>query len=559
MKFEDYLVEQADDQKQKQQQQQQQQQEKRIILEQEVEKLQAELETHQAIGKVLHSALHGPVASATNSSLASLLPPHVQELLSEMAMVEEEIVWLERKVGELKLGLYNDRKLAKERKLQLKQQQRRQKTKHQKNYLPLPPPAPPCAPVGDRSVINGDLYQVSKSQRHAGGFRRERFKFRRASAGSAEELFCILPTAAAASPKAEKPKKQHRRRSIMQKEPKMQREVVCYEKPNELSEELTRCLIGIFLDLNQTSAVEETEDSAIVPKHSIISHRTNSKGPKAAISSSFNCKQPSPCVSSPFNGSPSSNIDPYGIMPDEDSGGIRDIGPYKNFIQIGNSSLDISSRFKQTSPAAEKLRDLVQKLGNVDLTFLTYKQKLAFWINIYNSCISRTWTAFLTGETVGNHEQGIHVKQAMMSITLTKGPVDDKEMLLRHTYGVGYPEPNVTFALCRGNWSSPALRVYTADQVVNELGRAKAEYLEASVGVVRSKRKIVVPKLLQWHMRDFADDMDSLLEWIYSQLSRSGSLKRLMMECLNGGTKSPATKMVEIQPYEYGFRYLLPF
>ncbi|CAI0411292.1 unnamed protein product [Linum tenue] len=557
MKFEDYLVEQADDQKQKQQQQQQQ--EKRISLEQEVEKLQAELETQQAIGKVLHSALHGPVASAANSSLASLLPPHVQELLSEMAMVEEEIVWLERKVGELKLGLYNDRKLAKERKSQLKQQQRRQKTKHQKNYLPLPPPAPPCAPVGDRSVINGDLYQVSKSQRHAGGFRRERFKFRRASAGSAEELFCILPTAAAASPKAEKPKKQHRRRSIMQKEPKMQREVVCYEKPNELSEELTRSLIGIFLDLNQTSAVEETGDSAIVPKHSIISHRTNSKGPKAAISSSFNCKQPSPCVSSPFNGSPSSNIDPYGIMPDEDSGGIRDIGPYKNFIQIGNSSLDISSRFKQTSPAAEKLRDLVQKLGNVDLTFLTYKQKLAFWINIYNSCISRTWTAFLTGETVGNHEQGIHVKQAMMSITLTKGPVDDKEMLLRHTYGVGYPEPNVTFALCRGNWSSPALRVYTADQVVNELGRAKAEYLEASVGVVRSKRKIVVPKLLQWHMRDFADDMDSLLEWIYSQLSRSGSLKRLMMECLNGGTKSPATKMVEIQPYEYGFRYLLPF
>ncbi|CAI0411997.1 unnamed protein product [Linum tenue] len=576
MKFEDYLVEQADDQKQKQQQQQQQQQEKRIILEQEVEKLQAELETHQAIGKVLHSALHGPVASATNSSLASLLPPHVQELLSEMAMVEEEIVWLERKVGELKLGLYNDRKLAKERKLQLKQQQRRQKTKHQKNYLPLPPPAPPCAPVGDRSVINGDLYQVSKSQRHAGGFRRERFKFRRASAGSAEELFCILPTAAAASPKAEKPKKQHRRRSIMQKEPKMQREVVCYEKPNELSEELTRCLIGIFLDLNQTSAVEETEDSAIVPKHSIISHRTNSKGPKAAISSSFNCKQPSPCVSSPFNGSPSSNIDPYGIMPDEDSGGIRDIGPYKNFIQIGNSSLDISSRFKQTSPAAEKLRDLVQKLGNVDLTFLTYKQKLAFWINIYNSCIMH---AFLEHGLPSSQEKLLAImNKAAINVggmvfnalaiehfilrhpcEASYGPVDDKEMLLRHTYGVGYPEPNVTFALCRGNWSSPALRVYTADQVVNELGRAKAEYLEASVGVVRSKRKIVVPKLLQWHMRDFADDMDSLLEWIYSQLSRSGSLKRLMMECLNGGTKSPATKMVEIQPYEYGFRYLLPF
>lgn len=102
------------------------------------------------------------------------------------------------------------------------------------------------------------------------------------------------------------------------------------------------------------------------------------------------------------------------------------------------------------------------------------------------------------------------------------------------------------------------LRVYSADEVVNELGRAKVQYLEASVGVT-SKKKIVVPKLLQWHMRDFADDMELLLEWIYSQLPRSGSLlKRLIMECLNGERKSPIAKIVEIQPYESEFRYLLP-
>ena len=83
------------------------------------------------------------------------------------------------------------------------------------------------------------------------------------------------------------------------------------------------------------------------------------------------------------------------------------------------------------------------------------------------------------------------------------------------------------------------------------------EYLEASVGLT-SKKKVMVPKLLQWHMKDFADDMESLLEWIYSQLPCSGSLKRLIMECLNGETKSPTTKMVEIQPYESEFRYLLP-
>jgi len=78
--------------------------------------------------------------------------------------------------------------------------------------------------------------------------------------------------------------------------------------------------------------------------------------------------------------------------------------------------------------------------------------------------------------------------------------------------------------------------VYTSDDVVNQLGRAKVEYLEASVGIT-SKRKILVPKLLEWHKHDFADEMESLLEWIYCQLPRSGSLKRATMECLIKETK----------------------
>lgn len=159
--------------------------------------------------------------------------------------------------------------------------------------------------------------------------------------------------------------------------------------------------------------------------------------------------------------------------------------------------------------------------------------------------------------------------------------MDEKEMLLRHAYGLGYPEPNVTFALCRGTWSSPAvslfsyylnsdvsvgymkvmrmkmqLRIYTADEVVNELGKAKVDYLEASVGIT-SKKKVSLPKLLQWHMKDFADDMESLVEWVYSQLPRSGSLKTSIMDCLNKESKYQFARMVEVQHYESEFRYLL--
>lgn len=73
-----------------------------------------------------------------------------------------------------------------------------------------------------------------------------------------------------------------------------------------------------------------------------------------------------------------------------------------------------------------------------------------------------------------------------------------------------------------------------------------------------STPKLVLPKLLQWHMREFVDGMESLLEWIYSQLPQSVSVKRLVGECLNSETKFPVTKKVKIQLYASEFRYRLP-
>ena len=83
------------------------------------------------------------------------------------------------------------------------------------------------------------------------------------------------------------------------------------------------------------------------------------------------------------------------------------------------------------------------------------------------------------------------------------------------------------------------------------------EYLEASVEVT-SKKKIQVPKLLHWNMQDFADNMRSLIEWIYSQLPPNAALKRSIMDCLKEENKVAKGKIIEIVPYEYEFRYLLP-
>ncbi|KAJ1389421.1 Ternary complex factor MIP1, leucine-zipper [Sesbania bispinosa] len=440
MKFEDYLMEKS------------QEPHNRQDLEKEVVQLQAQLKGEEALNRVLLCALHGPVCSLP--LIPSVFPPQVHELLEELAVVEEEIILLERKVKELKLRLYQERDQTIDWEIDHKRQP--------KLYNPF------------------------------------------------------------------------------------------------------RGSFGYESMITKQRASLDREESETVPRLTLSCMKSTGFMSKT----SFNCKTPSFLS----NGNASSCLDPYGISSDLDCT-ARDIGPYKDFIQITRSSLDIEC-FSQYLPAFRKLRVLMHKLCDVDLSFLTYKQKLAFWINIYNACIMN---AFLDHGLPSTQDKLLSLmNKAAMNVggivlnalaiehfilrhpcESKHGPVDEKEVLLRHAYGLGYPEPNVTFALCRGTWSSPALRVYTSEEVVNQLGKAKAEYLEASVGIT-NKRKIIMPKLLQWHMHDFADEMESLVEWIYSQLPRSGSLKRAMMECLLRETKYPMSKMVEIQPYESEFRYILP-
>ncbi|CAL9008067.1 unnamed protein product [Prunus brigantina] len=526
MKFEDFLMQRSEEKQ------------KRFDLEEEVMKLQSELDGQQALNRFLHCALHGPLLS--HPCLLSLLPPQVQVLFSELAMVEEEISRLERKVEELKLRLYQEREQTKEWEVQRRQ--------GQQNHL--------LCRVGNQSVLNEE--RCSRSQNYEALRKERRMKSRRASVDSASDFqrWNFPKSDGEIAEMSRKLSGRSRNQGNVDIN-----ETGISLKPNELSEEVLKCLIGIFLDLKQTSL--DKEGSSVAPKLTLSC--MNSKGFMAKTS--FNCKS-----STVFFNYNTSNVDPYCILLDID-GAVRDVGPYKNFIQITRSSLDVS-RLSDCLTGIGKLRKLMHQLCDVDLTFLTYKQKLAFWINIYNSCIMH---AFLEHGLPSTQEKllalmnkaalnvgGIVLNALAIEHFILRhpseskhGPAYEKEMLLRHAYGLGYPEPNVTFALCRGSWSSPALRVFTPEDIVNELERAKVEYLEASVGVT-SKKKILVPKLLQWHMLDFADGMESLLEWIYSQLPRSASLKRLIMQCLNGETKSPINKMVEVQPHESEFRYLLP-
>ncbi|KAF3775133.1 hypothetical protein EJ110_NYTH51214 [Nymphaea thermarum] len=461
------------------------------------------------------------------------LQGEVQLLISEIAAVEEEISYLEERVRELRLSLHHEQKQTEESVTRNSFQQRNQH--HRKSSV-----------VQTRSEP-GDL-QRSPLQ--------SEWTFSWSPCSDTRAQGCGSNFHNLIVRENEEGQRCHNKKVTE----------VYREKPNQLSEELVKCLISIFLRLNR-GASPETETAATFPKIglSCMSSRSFSSKP------SLNSRTPISFsnVSCPL-------LDPYNMVVNHDCI-PGDFGPYKNFIQLTRNSMKVS-HMPHCISYLEKLRNLMNKLCTVDLRFMTYKEKLAFWINAYNACFMHAFLryglpsapekllALMNKKLI--HQAALNVGGIVLnamaiehfilrhSSKFTSGKMDEKQKLLRHVYGLGYPEPNVVFALCRGSCSSPAVRVYTAENVMSELETAKAEYLQASIGVT-FKRKIVVPKLLQWYMHDFADDLKSLLKWICSQLPRTALLTNSIMECLKGERKWPIQQMVEVQPYEPEFRYIL--
>ncbi|RLM85891.1 uncharacterized protein C2845_PM04G18380 [Panicum miliaceum] len=339
--------------------------------------------------------------------------------------------------------------------------------------------------------------------------------------------------------------------------------------PNKLSEELLRCLLTIFSRMGSATGGRRGDEDRQAPSPS-VSGSSESSGSEDAYPQ-----------------------DPYGIQ----ELGARDIGPYKRFHVVDAASFDRNAlaggdgdafharRLKTRMligtalacpPAWQICRALLRRLSSVDLAGLSHQQKLAFWINVYNSCMMN---AFL--------EQGIPTTPQMLVAMMPKaiinvggraysamsiehfilrlpysvkqvnaeGAKGGDDVTARGALGLEWPEPLVTFALSCGSWSSPAVRVYTAARVEEELEAATREYLQAAVGV-SSPGRLAVPKLLHWYLLDFAKDVDSLMDWVCLQLP--AGLRQEAVRAVEGGRRAGAEpRRIQVLPYEFRFRYLL--
>ncbi|XP_028760471.1 uncharacterized protein LOC114735720 isoform X3 [Neltuma alba] len=528
--------------------------ERKMALIQDVDKLKRKLRHEENVHRALERAFTRPLGALPR--LPPYLPPYTLELLAEVAVLEEEVVRLEEQVVNFRKGLYQEAVyISSKRNLEnlndsiepnsiRSSKHQRSKSLSQSEFN-LTTPARLQPPISRSASSRKLLFsadtvvsdnttgkQLHRKQNSISsipeeGRGKENLTF--SNAVMKDKQTPEKKTSKASTPVKKTPVKQESAEKLQEWR------LTCQERandrasevdmtPNGISEDIVKCLCNIFIRI---------------------------------------------CTSKDRLGELS---DPYGINFQSEK---RDIGPYKNLCEVKASTVD----FNRTTNALfliHRLEFLLGKLASVKLKGLTHHQKLAFWINTYNSCILNAYLRHGIPESpemvvMLMQEQATLVVggQLLNAITIEhfilrlpyhlkfscpKSTKND-EIIGRSTCGLEWSEPLVTFALSCGSWSSPAVRVYTASQVENELEAAKRDYLQAAVGITNTN-KVIIPKLLDWYLLDFAKDLESLLDWVCLQLPHD--LRNEAIKCLQrSGREPPVSQLVQVVPYEFSFRLLL--
>ncbi|XP_023523667.1 uncharacterized protein LOC111787839 isoform X1 [Cucurbita pepo subsp. pepo] len=482
---------------------------RKVALQQDIEKLKKKLRHEENVGRALKRAFTRPLGALPR--LPPSLPPNMLELLAEVAVLEEEVVRLEEQVVHFRQDLYQEAVNISSSTKNMEASPKNNSKQVQKID---------CLGKENESRVNL-MSSNKKPPLH-----------------KTHVTKTPINTPSVHHKSSQKPNSPENTEARQLRSP--DNKVYGDDNPNTISENILKCLSTILLRLSSTKNRGAAENLHLFSMVSTIQNEETGR-----------------------------LHDPYDIC---SKFGMRDIGPYKNVCTVEASSIN-TKRTANSSFLFQRLKLLMGKLASVNLQHLIHQEKLAFWINIYNSCMIN---AFL--------EHGIPESPKMVVALMQKATINVSGQLLnaitiehfilrlpyhsqyafsksakydektfRSTFGLELSEPLVTFALSCGSWSSPAVRVYTASQVENELEVAKREYLEAAVGI--SSEKFGIPKLLDWYLLDFGKDLESLVDWVCLQLP--SELGKEAIKLVERRRKQPLSEFVKVIPYEFSFRYLL--
>ncbi|KAL5699787.1 hypothetical protein ACHQM5_030643 [Ranunculus cassubicifolius] len=490
----------------------------RCQLEQDVERLQEELLKEVELHTVLED-----VVQHTDVALSSLshLPHNVKELLSTIFSLEVTVSNLDEQILSLHLQLDNERN---ERRL-VEYHVRCAHSKSPEDTQHLNTTLPGSIIKGERDLVENNLH--------------------------VEEIVTVT---------TDMPIKD------------------LSDYPNQLSEEMVHCMRNIFTTLANSSNMSSKPYS--LDMHSPpLSPRGHHCSPSLLSSSDWSSVS-SIGQSQHFDSKSVHSVlateiasDPYKVR-----GKLSwaDIGNYRSADEISWMSVG-KKQLEYAAGALRRYRFLVEQLAKVNPMHLSCNEKLAFWINIYNALIMHGYLAYgvprnelksfslmqKAAYTIGGHffsavaiEYGIlkmkppsYRPQTALLLALHKLKVPEEQ----HKFSIDSVEPIVAFALSCGMYSSPAVKVYTAMNVKNELLDAQRDFIRASVGVTR-KGRLLVPKMIHCFARGFIDD-SSLAVWIcrYLTPNQASFVENCMLQRRQ---RLHGSHNCGILPFSSQFRYL---
>lgn len=531
----------------------------RYQLEQDVQKLQKQLREEMELHTILENALE---KNALKLSSPSCLPYHAQELLSNISILEVTVSKLEQEMVSLHFQLSqerNERRLAE------------YNIKHSSSQI--------------SSSLRCSKHSIPEMSHSREGNSCQQMRDEQSEAEATSKSFSTYSSVEITmnSTSLSHEKKICNKVDTKSSQPldygltKGMPSKGLWENPNQLSEEMVRCMKNIFIFL---------ADSATPSKSSALESNCSSFSPRGHLSNSSLWSLSERSVISSWVQSPQVDLhcnsevlatenacDPYRVR-----GKLSwaEIGTYGLAIEVSWMSVG-KKQLEYAAGALRRFRILVEQLAKVNPIHLSCDEKLAFWINLYNALIMHAYLAYgvprsdlklfslmqKAAYTVGGHsfsaaaieyvilkmKPPVHRPQIALLLALHKLKVSEEQ----RKFAIDTFEPLVTFALSCGMYSSPAVRIYTAKNVKEELQEAQHDFIRASVGV-SNKGRLLVPKMLHCFARGFVDDAN-LAVWISHYLPPHQAA--FVEQCMSQRRQSLlGSRNCGILPFDSHFRYL---
>ncbi|RCV09363.1 hypothetical protein SETIT_2G021700v2 [Setaria italica] len=340
------------------------------------------------------------------------------------------------------------------------------------------------------------------------------------------------------------------------------------ETPNNLSEEMVRCMAGVFCKLADPPLVHHRPSSS--PSSSLSSASVVSPQYLGDMWSP-NCRREATLDSRLIN--------PFHVE------GLKEFsGPYNTMVEVPAISRD-RRRLREAEDLLQTYKLILYRLETVDLRRMTNEEKLAFWINIHNALLMHAYLKYgvpqnhlkktsllvkaeckIAGRTINaaviqglvlgcstTHCPGHWLRTLLNPRIKSRGSISKAGGGEWQAFAVHQSEPLLRFALCSGSHSDPAVRVYFPKRLSQQLEAAREDYIRATVGVWKEHR-VLLPKLVEAYARDAKLSPERLVDAV--QRSLPETLRTAVQRCRRGGGRS-AGKVVEWVPHRQSFRYLL--